>query len=139
MEIITSSEGLEEQGDFLLPRIDFVVKYSAKSFFLLLDQGPKMSENDYLLWKIFRRGWAPFFTELDDNVRFSVKVDGSNYDVENITKKDKSDNFWEHDIFSESLHAARPDLAVFSMIHDNMELVSKRNIFQTTTNIALTR
>jgi hypothetical protein len=139
MEVITSSEGLEEQGEFLLPNIDFAVKYSTRSFFLLLDQGPRMSENDNLLWKIFRRGWAPFFTELEDNVRFSVKVDGSNYDVENITKKEKNENFWKDDIFSESLHAAVPDLAVFSMIHSNMDLVSKNHIFQTTTNLALTR
>ena len=38
----------------------------SKQFFLLLDKGPTMKGNDTnLMWKIFRRGWAPFFKDIE--------------------------------------------------------------------------
>ena len=118
------------QGEYSPPDIHFAVKHSSKQFFLLLDKGPAMKGNDTnLMWKIFRRGWAPFFKDIEDDVRFTVKIFGSDYEVENVTKTEEEENFWENDIFAEEIHNTVPDMDVFSLIRMNMDLVSKNISF----------
>ena len=123
-------DGYLSNENFVEPHVNFFSKVDYNHFLLIIDRSSNMNRRAEM-WQTFRRGWMNFWKLLEDHVRFTIVTTDTQLYMENITKSNETEEFWEKTMFPENLYSQQPEeeLDVFEAIKSNMETVRKKSEF----------